>query len=621
MRSIGILLKRFFTFAWKLFTIFRSIVVNFLFLLILLFLISALADTPRVQVPEGAALVIAPAGVIVEQASYIDPFSGLIDSPLVSESSEVLLKDILDAIEIAQNDPDISALVLQPGSIQGAGFSKLQDIGAAIINFKSTGKRVYASADSFSQGQYYLASYADEISVNPLGGVDLEGFSSYQLYYKDALDKLNINFHIFRVGEYKSAVEPYERNDMSDEARAANIAWLEDLWQLFIDDVSLQRNLESNIINQQINNIDTQLAIYDGDAAQLALQTGLVDYIRDRTALREYLMAEIGSNNQAKDFKQINFENYLSVKRTATLDASDPANKIGIIVAKGTILDGSQRQGNIGGDSLSTLIRQARENDSIKAVVLRIDSGGGSAFASEVIRSELLKLKESGKPIVASMGSTAASGGYWIASPADEIWASPSTITGSIGIFAIYPTFEGTFKSLGVYADGVGTTELAGAFAVGRELPEFASNAIQLTLQNGYDRFLTIVAEARGMSLEEVDAIAQGRVWSGQAALEIGLVDNLGNLDQAISSAASLAQLDDYEEEYIEMKLTTSEQLLKDIIENISFDFMIKEKPVSNASNYSLSSLYQLIQSELNQLIKLNDPNGMYTQCLECRLF
>lgn len=615
------IIRRFFSGIWKLFIIFRSIVINLFFLLLLLLVVSALIETPPPRIPDGAALVIAPSGTIVDQVSYISPFNSLLDNSVMTSSvSEVLLKDILDAIETAQDDPVISALVLDLGDLQGGGFSKFQDIGAAINTFKSSGKKVYAVADYYSQSQYYLASFADEISVNPFGGVDLEGFGSYQLYYKSAIEKLNINVHIFRVGEYKSAVEPFERDNMSDQAREANIAWLEDLWQQFINDVSQQRDLSPDFINSYINNIDDQLAAYDGDAAQLALQTGLVDIINDRPGIREHLMSEIGSNNSGKDFKQIDFHNYLRARRDLFLNPGDPQDKVGIIIAKGTIYDGVRRAGNIGGDSLARLIRQARENDNIKAVVLRIDSGGGSAFASEVIRSELLKLKESGRPLVVSMGSTAASGGYWIASPADEIWASPATITGSIGIFALYPTFEDSFNTLGIHTDGVGTTELAGAFALGRALPELASNAIQITLQNAYDQFLTIVAEGRNMSFEEVDAIAQGRVWSGQSAVDIGLVDNLGTLEDAISSAAALAQLDNYGEEYIEIPLTASEKLLKQLSESISLHFLMRSNSKDNSVADYLTDFYRQLNNDLTQLLQFNDPRGMYMLCLECVL-
>ena len=409
----------------------RSFCFNLLFISLLLIVLAALFSSTQLDIPDGAALVISPVGTLVEELSSVDTIGDLIGGG--GTPDEVLLQDLIEGIAIAGRDPAISSIVLQLDYLQAASLSKLQDLGNALKTFRETGKPVYASADNFTQSQYYLAAYADEIILNSMGAVNLEGMSSFQYYYAEALEKLEVNVHIFRVGEYKSAVEPFELNGMSDAARENYRQWLDESWQLFLDDVSLERNLEASRINEIINNPDLQLAAYDGNTAAMALGTGLVDQSISRPELRNYLINKIGLNEEGNGFSHVPFDAYLRERRIP-LPASLGGNQIGVIVATGTIYDGEQAAGSIGGDTLAGLIRQAKNDENVKALVLRVDSPGGSAFASEVIRSELLDFKSSGKPLVVSMGSVAASGGYWIATAADEIWASPATITGSIGI-------------------------------------------------------------------------------------------------------------------------------------------------------------------------------------------
>ncbi len=454
----------------------RGFCLNLIFIIALAFFIVAIFSSDRLEIPEGAALVIAPVGSIVEEGSSVNSFSDLFGGNPANK--EVLLQDLIESIEIAARDAAISAIVLQLDYLQGAALTQLQDIGKALTAFKASGKTVYAIADNLSQSQYYLATYANEIILNSMGAVNLEGMSSYQYYYAEALEKLNINVHIFRVGEYKSAVEPFELSSMSDAARENYEEWLNESWRLFIDDISQQRNLNSEQFDNYINNPDQQLALFDGDTAAMALDFGLVDQISSRPDMRNYLTDQIGLNDEGSSFIQVPYQNYLAERRIP-LPASLGGNQIGIIIASGTIYDGEQSAGSIGGDTLAGLIRQAKNDENIKALVLKIDSPGGSAFASEVIRAELLDFKSSGKPLVVSMGSVAASGGYWIATAADEIWASPATITGSIGIFGIYPTFKDTLNNIGIYVDGVGTTTQAGAYGLGMELPEITQRTIQ----------------------------------------------------------------------------------------------------------------------------------------------
>jgi protease IV len=612
-------LGKFFAGLTKVYRGFRSVILNLLFIVLLLILVGSFIGQPPVIVEKGSALLLNPKGALVDQLTYVDPLDALVaDSVGTDLNNEILLRDVLNAIELAGNDEDISSIVLSLSNLQPSGFSKLQEIGIALTTFRQSGKKVYAYADNYSQGQYYLASHADEIILNPMGSVNIEGFSTYQTYYKDALDKLGINVHIFRVGEYKSAVEPFERNDMSIAAREANQEWLGDLWQHYVSGVAIARNIEPEFINDFINTLDQHLAEFNGDMASLVLDRNLVDQLLDRGEANDYLKNEIGAADNDEDFLYIALENYLAARNDQLNTLQENSGKIGLIVASGTIYDGSRNAGEIGGDSLQELIRRAREDDTIKALVLRIDSGGGSAFASEVIRSELEMLQDAGKPLVVSMGSVAASGGYWIATPADEIWASPSTITGSIGIFGLYPTFENSFDKLGLNTDGLGTTDLAGALNIGRELPELAENVLQSMLEDGYNRFINLVANARNMSLEEVDAIAQGRVWSGEDAHTLGLVDNLGNLDEAIASAASLAGLSEYSTQMVEQPLSPGQQLIQDLTNNVLIKVFQTRQQVFVTPTNILSDFYSTVNNDLQALLKFNDPNAMYLHCQEC---
>jgi len=612
-------LGKFFAGLTKVYRGFRSVILNLLFIALLLILVGSFIGQPPVIVERGSALLLNPKGALVDQLTYEDPLDALVADSVGSDlNNEILLGDVLNAIELAGNDEDISSIVLSLSNLQPSGFSKLQEIGIALTTFRQSGKKVYAYADNYSQGQYYLASHADEIILNPMGIVNIEGFSTYQTYYKDALDKLGINVHIFRVGEYKSAVEPFERNNMSIAAREANQEWLGDLWQHYVSGVAIARDIEPEFINDFINTLDQHLTEFNGDMASLVLDRNLVDQLLDRGEANDYLKNVIGADNNGEDFLYIALENYLTARNEQLNTLQENRDKIGLIVASGTIYDGSRNAGEIGGDPLQELIRRAREDDTIKALVLRIDSGGGSAFASEVIRSELEMLQVAGKPLVVSMGSVAASGGYWIATPADEIWASPSTITGSIGIFGLYPTFEDSFDKLGLNTDGLGTTDLAGALNIGRELPELAENVLQSMLEDGYNRFINLVATARNMSLEEVDAIAQGRVWSGEDAHNLGLVDNLGNLDEAIASAATLAGLSEYSTQMVEQPLSPGQQLLQDLTNNVLLKIFQTRQQVFVTPSNILSDFYSTLNNDLQALLQFNDPNALYLHCQEC---
>ncbi|MES2624296.1 MAG: signal peptide peptidase SppA [Pseudomonadota bacterium] len=608
---------RFFAGLLGIFRFLRATVFNLLFLFVVLIIIGAMVGQPALVIPQGAAIVVNPEGILVEQRSYISPLEQVLGgSAATAGAGEVLLQDILDAINIAADDDRIASMVLLTDMFAGGGLSQMQEVGRAMDAFKAKGKVIYAVGSVFSQSQYYLAAHASEIMLNSYGSVDLEGLSAWQNYFKEALDKLGVNVHIFRVGAYKSAVEPFDRNDMSPEAKANYTDLLGDLWRQYVNDVTLQRKLEPGVIDNYINTQDQQLALYGGDTAQLALQTGLVDRTENRATSIEYLRSKIGE--QDAGYPSVEYNGYLQSQQKLRPPVT-VSDTIGIIVASGNITDGEAPRGAIGGDTLSAIIRDARNNDDIKALVLRIDSGGGSAFASEIIRTELEAFKATGRPLVVSMGSVAASGGYWIATPADQIWASASTITGSIGIFGIYPTFENSLSKIGIYTDGVGTTELAGYATLGRSLPPLAERSLQLTVENGYARFISLVAQSRNMTEAAVDQIAQGQVWSGENALEQGLVDNLGGFDDAIAAAAELANLEDYTTRLLEVQLSPSEILLQQIVDNTGVEVLFAPLARNLRQRNPVELLIRNMEKEFRDMINLNDPNALYLQCLECK--
>jgi protease-4 len=533
-----------------------------------------------------------------------------------SSQQETLLKDVIDAVDYAGNDKRIQVLVLNLRDMGGAGVSKLQTIGEALIRFKETGKEIIAAGDVFNQGQYYLAAHADRIYVHPMGGVFLTGFGLYRQYFKTALEKLLIQFHVFRVGTYKSALEPFLRDDMSKYAKEANLAWLTVLWDAFKGRLAEMRGLEPQGIDDYINNISGHLAGVEGDTARLALNYGLVDELKTRDEVRDELIQLVGEDEDKHTFNQIQLDEYLDVIRPELM-RTDPANaKIGVIVARGVILDGTQPAGKIGGDSLSDLIRKARLDDKIAAIVLRMDSPGGSALASETIRNEILITRQAGKPVIASMSSMAASGGYWISSAADEIWASPTTITGSIGIYGAFVTLEKSFDSLGIHSDGVGTTQLAGAFDPARPLNSMVADSMQLMIENNYRRFIQLVADGRNLEPEDVEKIAQGRVWAGKTARELGLVDKFGNLQDAVQSAADLADIEAYDVIYIEQDLTAWEKWVRQLNRFLSRAFSSALEQVT----HPVLQLYGNFGRDLEQILELNDPRGIYAYCLMCEI-
>ena len=602
------IIRRVFGGLMKLINGLRLLLVNLLFLFVLLFIVSMInSEIPAI--PDKTALVLNPQGALVDQLSYIDPLVNLLGDSGQYEQ-ETLLQDVIDAIHMAAADERITSIVMRLDGLSYGGISKMQEIAEALQVFRESGKKIYAVGDFYTQDQYWLAAQADEIYLNPMGGVDLEGYGLYRNYYKQALEKLDIDFHVFRVGEYKSGPEHWIRNTMSDEAKQSNQSWLDQLWGVYVATVAERRSLKSFVLNQYVNEMDVLLAQYQGNTATAAMAAGLIDGVKTRDEANRYLIEQVGAVDEDGYYQGVEFSSYVWLRRFED-EQPETESLVGIIVAKGVILDGQQPAGGIGGDSLAELIRQARMDSEVNAVVLRVDSGGGSAFASEIIRNELALLKESGKPLVVSMGSMAASGGYWISALADEIWATPTTLTGSIGIYGAFPTLDKALAKLGIYTDGVGTTDLAGAMRLDRPLNPIAGRVIQSSIEHGYEQFLEVVAEGRNMDKESVEKIAGGRVWTGSDAFHNGLVDKLGGLDQAVVAAAALADLDSYRRQVIELPLTPQEQFLRGL-----------GNVLSPIKNYSINSQWQQLlapfRSSLDLLSQMNDPRGIYLQCAAC---
>lgn len=595
----------------KFFTIIRNTFLNIAFLIfvaILVFSYYSSTKQPEITIKKSSILRLDLYGNIVEERKILSSLERLLEDPLLGQSrqQETLLQDIVDVIDKSRSDKDIKVILLNLKQMGRAGLNQLETIGSALNRFKESGKQVIAAEDYYTQSQYFLASYANTIIVNPMGGVDIHGLGVYRLYFKDAIDSLKINYNIFKVGTYKSALEPFTRTDMSVQDQKQNEIWLSKLWQNFSTIVTKNRQINSFQLRRYTDNTAEELEKVKGNTAQLAVNTGLVDQIMTRNQVKDHLKAIVQATENA--LPMTSTKTYLeTIVPSYTPDATSQTN-IGIIIAEGNILPGKQPTGFIGGDSLSALIDKARTDSTIKALVLRINSGGGSAFASEIIRQSLLEFKKSQKPLVVSMGSVAASGGYWIAADADKILAEKTTITGSIGIFGAIPTFEKSLEALGIYSDGIGTTPLAAGLNITRPLSEPLKDSIQQTIEYNYGQFIGIVATGRDMDLSRVEKLAEGRVYDGVTAKEIGLVDKLGSLDDAIQMSAELAGLKDYKARYIRPPSTVKDQLLHYFTSGL--------KPfASRVDPQWLTLLQEAFSTQIDQLMSFDDPAGVYAVC------
>lgn len=596
---------------WNFVSALKNAIGNLIFLGILGIIIFAIFSQEGTDIPESAVMILDPEGVIVEQKRAIDPIEQLMAGEN-SQDEETLARDLTDAIRLATNDERIQAIALDVSKLAGSTLPLYEKIGKALNEFKASGKSVYAFADSYSQSQYYLAAHADAVyidkhSIPALGGVFLQGFGAYPLYLKSALDKLEVNMRVIKAGVFKDAGEIYLRDDMSDNSREATQELVDSLWGSYLDTISRERDLTVEHINLYINNYPALLAAASASPSQLAVEQGLVDELITRQQWRDRMMDISGKSGDS--YNNVSYRAYLASVRPPIPIVNPASDKVAVIVAKGTILDGEQPKGQIGGESIARLIREARNNDTVKALVLRVDSPGGSPNASEVIRAELAAAQASGKPVVTSMGGYAASGGYWIAATSNRIFASENTVTGSIGVFMLFPTFEKTLEKIGVHSDGVGTTTMSGSLNNLQEI----NPAFELTLKSGvaqvYQRFLGIVSEGRGLTLEEADKVAQGRVWTGVDALEHGLIDAIGDLDDAIESAALLADTANYDVIYMEKALSPREQLIRQVLQSASV-----------ALPASLNGWMPVIPEELKTLKQMSQNPTIYLQCTTCRI-
>ena len=618
MAAKGNWTKSLFIGLWTVLNFTRKLFFNIIFIVIFAGIIIAAtsSDNDPLTVNANSALYLTLNGKLVIEKEGIDPFEQFLQDALGDEpeNPEVLVRDVVKVLENAQKDRRIKALVLDLHGLTGGGLDKLRVVADAIDEFKTSEKPVYAIGDYFSQDQYYLAAHADNIYLNPMGGLMLEGYGRYGMYFKDMLEKLKVTTHIFRVGTYKSAVEPIMRNDMSEEAKEAEKQWLDGYWNQYKQDVAAARGIETSNFDETLEGLLGKFEAAGGDFAQYALENGWVDALKTREEVRQELIELVGEGDNRHGVNLTAYSTYLKVVNPPLPAIESNIDKVAIVVAKGTILDGDQKAGTIGGDSTARLLRKARLDDSVKAVVLQIDSPGGSAFASEIIRQEVLQLQQAGKPVVASMSTYAASGGYWIAASTDKIIASPSTITGSIGVFGMFMTYENSLDYIGVHSDGVGSTELTG-FSVARPLaPEFGQ-ILQRNVENTYGNFLSLVASSREMTVEEVDDVAQGRVWIGEDALELGLVDQLGTLDDAVSAAAEFAALEEYDTQYVQHSLSAQDLFWKEFFGQAMT--YVGKWQFSNADS-ALVNEFKRVLKEFSVVNRLNDPKGTYVLCLPC---
>lgn len=621
------ILLRPFIFLWRTLNFIRTAIFNLIFFFLLLIVVVGLnsdefAMSDEIQVPNNSALVIDIQGKLVEEKKVISSsqFFQQLNNPYANES-ETLLSDVTEAILLATDDKRIKTIVLDLSTLKGGSIDKLQLIGDYLNDFKLAGKNVYAIGDYYTQSQYFLASYADHVFLTTNGWLSIEGFASYHLYFKDAIEKLKITPHIFRVGTFKSAVEPYIRNDMSDEAREANKLWLGELWQMYQDVVLQNRNITASALPQSAEDLDQKLKSVGYDFNEYATKYQLVDAIQSRQAHIDAVAADVGYSHKKSDFRHISLREYLLAQNGPSYThMAIHSSKVAVVPISGVIRTGYTMPGTAGADSVIEKLKKARLDKDVKAVVVRVISPGGSAFASELIRAEIDLIKASGKPVVVSMGAVAASGGYWISASADEIWASPSTITGSIGVFGMMATFENSLAEIGISTDGVGSSNLAGLTPL-RAISPTMKAIFQGSVNNSYSKFLHLVASNRNMTVDAVDNVAQGRVWTGQKALEFGLVDKLGSIDDAIEAAADKASLGVYDVQYISQKLPFFEQFVSDTF-NKSYVWLHGEASTDH-SKFSIAaqanSFQQQVLQQFQQLQSLNDPDGLYILCDACR--
>ncbi|MGH8304892.1 MAG: signal peptide peptidase SppA [Steroidobacteraceae bacterium] len=604
-------MRPFFVGLWRGLDGLRKVLHLIVLLAIFALLISVLyLGMPRI--PARAALLIAPEGELVEQLSG-DPLERALEQARGDGHTETLLWDLTDSIQTAATDPRIGALALDLDKFDGATQPTLEELARAIRVFRAAGKKVVAYGTELTQERYYLAAQADESYLDPLGFVLIDGYERYRLYLKEALDKLGVDITVFRVGAYKSAVETYTRTSMSPEDRAESSEYLGALWNSYQEAVTRARKLAPDAVAQYVESLAQTVPAAGGNAPRVALAAHLITGIKSNLEAERRLIDLVGEDHSTGSFRSVSVADYLHYARAEKKRHADGKARIGVIVAAGEILDGDQPPGTVGGDSTSRLIRQARLDPQVKALVLRVDSPGGSVLASEEIYRELGALRAAGKPVVVSMSGYAASGGYYISAPADEIWASPATLTGSIGIFAVIPTVDRTLGKIGVSVDGLGTTPLSGALRIDRPLSAEAKALLQSQISRGYDEFVERVATGRNKTRAAVETIAQGHVWAGADAQRLGLIDHLGSFDDAVKAAARRAKLSQYAPEFIEPELTWAQELaLAFKTRAVRALFGASARPSALAH---LAQRLDPLTREVARLSRFSVPNRLYAYC------
>jgi len=595
--------------AWRLLDVVRRTVHLVLMLLVVLVLL-AVFGARSVPLPQAFVLVVDPEGELTEQLSG-EPLDRAVAEARGDGQVQTLVSDVVDAIDRGAGDARVKALYLDLEGMTGGSLDKLRAVAAAVERFKSSGKPVIAAGGNMDQSQYYLAVHADELYLNPAGGIFLDGLAYYRPYFSSALEKLSIDWNVFRTGDYKSYGDGFIRDDMSDAEKEEIRPVLDGLWASYRADVARARDIEPARLDRYIDQFLARLKAADGDFARAAVDAGLVDELWTYDQVDNRLAEIAERDRETGGFVGVGIGDYLAGVDGSGAQAS--GDSIGLIVARGDILPGYQPPGSVGGDSLSSLIREARLDPSVRAVVLRIDSGGGSMFASEVIAREIELVRQSGKPMIVSMGAVAASGGYLIALPADEIWAHPTTVTGSIGVFASFPTFDRALERLGVNVDGIGTHRWSGDLRPDQPLSAEGRELIQTAIEGSYERFLAMVARSRGMDVASVRRVAGGRVWLGEAAQRLGLVDKLGSLDDALDSAAGRAGLGEgYRVRVLEPALEFGDRLMLSLFSRLVSAGVelpgggpVLPRPISDAAD-GLAGLFR----------RFSDPRGLYAHCL-----
>lgn len=605
---------------YRIFRYIRECLINFFFILFILLLLPAISlfssDNSQKPIFTQGALRLNLDGYLADNREEFTDFYRLLQSELGSaEPVKISTFDVVQAISKARNDPQITGIVLDLSYLQDADFSSLDFIGNELKNFQTSGKPVIAVGDQYSQKQYYLASFADEIYLNKAGFISLQGLNYSNLYFKTLLDKIEAEPHIFRVGTYKSAVEPFLRDDMSSEAKHNAHIWLNQIWQQTVQTIANNRQISAEEIHLNPTIYLEKYKQAKGNDAQFAFNQKWITELSTNQEIQNKLISQFGENSEG-DYNHIEFLDYTYTLSDRFSEIYDP--KIAVINIEGTITTGESDQINVGSETTVKLLQKARADKNVEGLILRINSPGGSAIASELIRQEVEEFQNTGRPVVTSMGGIAASGGYWIAATSDKIIASPNTITGSIGIFGLALTFEKTAKNLGVSEDGVSTSILAQQSSL-KTLSKEQSDILQVSIENGYDRFLELISRGRKIPKDKVNEIAQGKIWTGEDALKYDLVDELGDFNTAYSVLSDL--INQKREKANKGKanqfgLQWFAEEDDSLFGKFTRDFKIQLK--INIANWVNLPFLKESQKQLDLLSRFQDPKRLYLYCLNC---